>query len=97
VARPGDYDADLLERFDREPAVAGMHLFRVDEFESLLTAGGLEVETLAALEGPFSRGRDDLDVLTAAHRRAVRETLALLREDRAVVDHSAHTLAVRRA
>jgi SAM-dependent methyltransferase len=97
LARTGDYDADLLARFDREPALAGMHLFRADEFESLLVSGGLEVETLAALEGPFSQRRDDLDALTGDHRRLIRETLELLREDRAVVDHSAHMLAVCRA
>lgn len=97
LARTGDYDADLLERFDREPTLAGMHLFRAEEFESLLATGGLEVETLAALEGPFSQRRHDLDALTDDHRSVVRETLRLLREDRAVVDHSAHMLTVCRA
>lgn len=96
LAWSGDYDADLLARFGRDPMVAGMHLFRAAEFESLLAAGGLEVETLAALERPFSQRRDDLDALTEGHRRFIRETLALLREDRAVVDHSAHMLAVCR-
>ncbi|WP_255196390.1 class I SAM-dependent methyltransferase [Halorarius litoreus] len=97
LVRTGDYDADLLERFDREPTVQQMHLFRADEFESLLASGGLTVETLAALEGPFSQRRDRQDALSAVDREAIRETLAVLREDRCVVDHSAHMLAVCRA
>lgn len=97
LVRDGDYDADLLDRFDREPTMGAMHLFRATEFESLLESAGLEVRTLAALEGPFSQRREDLDLLTDAHREAVRETLAELREDRCVVDHSAHMLAVCRA
>lgn len=97
LARTGDYDAALLERFDREPTMGAMHLFRADEFESLLETAGLEVRTLAALEGPFSQRREGLDLLTDAHREAIRETVAELREDRCVVDHSAHMLAVCRA
>jgi SAM-dependent methyltransferase len=97
LARTGDYDAALLDRFGREPTAQQMHLFRADEFESLLAEAGLAVETLAALEGPFSQRRGDLDALTDAHRSAIRETLAELREDRCVVDHSAHMLAVCRA
>jgi hypothetical protein len=97
LVRDGDYDADLLDRFDREPATGAMHLFRATEFESLLEAAGLEVRTLAALEGPFSQRREDLDLLTESHREAIRETLAELREDRCVVDGSAHMLAICRA
>lgn len=97
LARTGDYDADLLDRFGREPTMAPMHLFRAAEFESLLEGAGLEVRTLAALEGPFSQRREALDLLTDAHREAVRETVEALREDRCVVDHSAHMLAVCRA
>lgn len=97
LVRSGDYDAELLARHDREPTVQQMHLFRADEFEDLLMAGGLDVETLAALEGPFSQRRQHLDALSESDRAVVRETLALLREDRAVVDHSAHVLAVCRA
>jgi len=97
LARTGDYDEALLERHGRDPTVQQMHLFRVDEFESLLEAGGLQVETLAALEGPFSQRRDHLDELTDGHRETIRETLDVLREDRHVVDHSAHMLAVCRA
>lgn len=97
LVRDGDYNADLLDRFDREPTMAPMHLFRATEFESLLEATGLEVRTLAALEGPFSQRREDLDLLSDAHHEAIRETLAELREDRCVVDHSAHMLAACRA
>jgi SAM-dependent methyltransferase len=96
LVRTGDYDADLLDRFDREPTMAPMHLFRAAEFESLLESAGLEVRTLAALEGPFSQRREELDLLTDAHREVIRETLVELREDRCVVDHSAHMLAVCR-
>ncbi|PSQ54145.1 class I SAM-dependent methyltransferase [Halobacteriales archaeon SW_8_65_20] len=91
----GDYDRKLVERYGRELSIQPMHLFRADEFETLL-AGELTVETLAALEGPFSQRRDRQDALTATHRSAIRETLATLREDRSVVDHSAHMLAVCR-
>jgi hypothetical protein len=76
--------------------MAPMHLFRAAEFESLLESAGLEVRTLAALEGPFSQRREELDLLTDAHREVIRETLVELREDRCVVDHSAHMLAVCR-
>jgi SAM-dependent methyltransferase len=97
LVRTGDYDEELLDRYGRDPTVQQMHLFRVDEFESLLESGGLTVETLAALEGPFSQRRQHLDELTDEHRAVVRETLDVLREDRHVVDHSAHMLAVCRA
>jgi ubiquinone/menaquinone biosynthesis C-methylase UbiE len=97
LVRTGDYDTELVERYGRELTIQPMHLFRGDEFESLLAAGGLDVDTLAALEGPFSQRRDAQDTLTESHRAAIRETLATLREDRAVVDHSAHMLAVCRA
>jgi SAM-dependent methyltransferase len=97
LVRDGDYDADLLDRFDREPTMGAMHLFRAAEFESLLEAAGLEVRALAALEGPFSQRREALDLLTESHREAIRETLVELREDRCVVDGSAHMLAVCRA
>jgi hypothetical protein len=97
LARTGDYDEELLDRYGRGPTVQQMHLFRADEFESLLESGGLAVETLAALEPPFSRRRDHLEEPTEAHRTVIRETLDLLREDRSVVDHSAHMLAVCRA
>jgi len=74
-----------------------MYLFRGDEFESLLAAGGLRVETIAALEVLFSQQRDHPDDLDDEHRAVIREALDLLREDRHVVDHSAHMLAVCRA
>ena len=94
LARTGDYDEELLDRYGRDPTVQQMHLFRADEFEDLLESGGLVVETLAALEGPFSQRRDHLDELDDEHRAVIRETLDVLREDRSVVDHSAHMLAV---
>ncbi|RNJ26529.1 class I SAM-dependent methyltransferase [Halosegnis longus] len=92
----GDYDRELVERYGQELSVQPMHLFRVDEFETLLERE-FTVETLAALEGPFSQRRDEQDALTASHKSAIRETLASLREARSVVDHSAHMLAVCRA
>jgi ubiquinone/menaquinone biosynthesis C-methylase UbiE len=97
LVRTGDYDEALLDRHGLEPTVQLMHLFRADEFESLLESGGLAVETLAALEGPFSQRRDELDALTDEHRAIVRDVLTHLREDRCVVDHSGHMLAVCRA
>ena len=92
----GDYDRELVERYGQELSVQPMHLFRVDEFETLLERE-FAVETLAALEGPFSQRRDEQELLTDTHKAAIRETLASLREDRSVVDHSAHMLAVCRA
>lgn len=97
LVRTGDYDTELVKQYGRELTIQPMHLFRADEFESLLATGSLDVDTLAALEGPFSQRRDAQDALTESHRAAIRETLAVLREDRAVVDHSAHMLAVCRA
>lgn len=97
LARDGTYDRTLLNRFDREPTTFDCHLFRADEFEALLSGAGLHVETLAGLEGIASRRRDDLDALGPDHREAIREVVAILREDRSVVDLSSHLLAVCRA
>lgn len=96
VAR-GDYDRELVAKYDRELAMQPMHLFRADEFETLLEQGGLSVRTLAALEGPASQRHNEQDVLTDSHKDTIRQTLQVLREDRNVVDHSAHMLAVCRA
>lgn len=95
LVKTGDYDRELVERYGQELTVQPMHLFRVAEFETLL-AREFEVETLAALEGPFSQRRDAQELLTETHETAIHETLASIREDRSVVDHSAHMLAVCR-
>jgi SAM-dependent methyltransferase len=97
LARTGDYDHELLERFDREPTAPPMHLFRVDELESLLEGAGLTVETVTGLESVFSQRREEFDELDDDHREAVRETVATLRGDRGAADFSGHFLAVARA
>lgn len=97
LARTGDYDADLLAAFDREPTGPPMHLFRVAELEAMLADAGLSVETVTGLENIASQRRDDFDALTAAGREAIRETVRTLRGDRAAADLSGHILAVARA
>jgi ubiquinone/menaquinone biosynthesis C-methylase UbiE len=97
IARTGDYDEALLDRYDLDPTAQQMHLFRAGEFENLLETEGLSVTTLAALEGLFSQRRAEQESLTDEHRAIVREVGRALREDRSVVDHSEHMLAVCRA
>jgi hypothetical protein len=74
----------------------------VDEFEELLERSGLTVERLVGLEGlasAFAAGplRDRADDLSDEQRASVRTLVDELREDRSVVDTSAHMLAVCRA
>jgi len=97
LAATGDYDRELVAKYDRELAMQPMHLFRAGEFETLLERGGLSVTTLAALEGPASQRHGEQDALTDSHEDTIRQTLGDLREERSVVDHSAHMLAVCRA
>lgn len=97
LARTGDYDADLLEAFDREPSGPPMHLFRAAELRELLQRAGLTVHTLTGLESVASQRRDAFDALDDDHREAVRETVATLRGDPGVADLSGHMLAVASA
>ncbi|WP_435115996.1 class I SAM-dependent methyltransferase [Halolamina sp. C58] len=94
VARTGDYDAELLEAFDLEPAGPPMHLFRAHELRELLQHAGLTVHTVTGLESVASQRRDEFDALDDDHREAIRETVATLRGDPGVADLSGHMLAV---
>lgn len=94
LAAHGTYDRELLDAHDREPTAFALHLFRVAELESLLEGAGFEVETVAGLENVASVRRGELADLSEARREAVRETVELLREDRAAADLSSHLLAV---
>jgi SAM-dependent methyltransferase len=97
LARTGDYDQVLVDEYDVEPTMMAMHLFRADEFETLLENAGLTVEALTGLEGVASQRRRDLEALDEDHRAAIRETVSELRADRGVADLSGHMLAVARA
>ncbi len=96
LVESGDYTGERCAEHDVEPAMADCHFFRADELEELLEAGGLTVETLAALEGVASTRRDEFDGLDDDRRRVVREVNDQLREDRSVVDLSSHMLGVAR-
>ena len=79
-----------------------MNRLGVDEFEKLLEQGGLTIEKLVGLEGlasVFAAGplHDRADDLSDEQRASVRTPVDELREDRSVVDTSAHMLAVCRA
>jgi SAM-dependent methyltransferase len=96
LVRDQDYTGDLCERHDARPMMADCHFFRAAELASLLEAGGLTVETLAALEGVGSIRRDGFDSLDDDRRRVIRGVNDQLREDRSVVDCSSHMLGVAR-
>lgn len=97
LTRPGTYEAELLDTFDRDPTGPPMHLFRVAELERLLESAGLTVETVTGLESILSQRRDAFDELTDEHRRAIRDAGPELRGDRMAADRSGHILAVARA
>ncbi|GGL47621.1 class I SAM-dependent methyltransferase [Halocalculus aciditolerans] len=98
LARDGTYDAALLREHGVDsPSLFAAHFFRVDELEALLETAGLDVETVAGLEGVASLRRTadgDVGDLDAEKRDAARETVDALREDRSVADFSTHILAV---
>lgn len=100
LADSGAHDADLLG--DRESVFTEAHFFRATEFESLLDIAGLDVESLVGLEGLASvyapvRLRETAAQLSDAEREWVRQLVQQQRDDRTVVDVSAHMLAVCRA
>lgn len=97
LARDGTYDESLLEGRDLEPTAPAMHLYRVDELETLLEGAGLSVAGVTGLESVASQRREDYEEIDDAGRRAIRETVAALRWDRGVADLSGHMLALARA
>jgi SAM-dependent methyltransferase len=97
LARSGTYDDALLEGTDLEPSAPPMHLFRVEELETLLEDAGLTVTGFTGLESVLSQRREDFEALDASARDAIRETVADLRWDRGVADLSGHILATARA
>lgn len=102
LAATGDYDQSFVDRLDYESAFTETHFFRADEFEELLSESGLTVGNLVGLEGVASvlaAGplRERAEDLSDDQRAGVRALVDELREDRSVVDLSAHMLAVCRA
>jgi SAM-dependent methyltransferase len=97
LARHGDYDEALLEGRALEPTAPAMHLFRVNELESLLEEAGLEVTGVTGLESVASQRREDFDAIVDGGQAAIRETVEALRWDRSVADLSGHMLAVAHA
>ncbi len=97
LARSGDYDAELFE--DKKAAFTETHFFRAEEFESLLREGNMEVETLVGLEGLASvysagRLRKIAAALSDEQSTWIRQLVNQHRNDRTIVDLSAHMLAV---
>lgn len=95
----GDYDADLLDPLGLDNEFTATHLFRRAELVDLLSTAGIDVDRVVALEGPLSPLHDDamhdrLGDLADREREAAVETVARLREDPTVADHSVHMLAV---
>jgi SAM-dependent methyltransferase len=102
LAETGDYDRPFVAQLGHDAAFTETHFFRADEFEALLEAGGVTVETLVGLEGLASvlaaaPLRGTADKLSARERAGIRALVDELRADRTVVDMSAHMLAVCRA
>ncbi|WP_336329619.1 class I SAM-dependent methyltransferase [Haloarcula sp. CGMCC 1.2071] len=102
LAETGDYDRPFVAQLGHDAAFTETHFFRADEFEALLEAGGVTVETLVGLEGLASvlaaaPLRGTADELSAHQRAGVRALVDELRTDRTAVDMSAHMLAVCRA
>ncbi|KAA9399227.1 class I SAM-dependent methyltransferase [Haloarcula sp. CBA1130] len=101
LAQTGDYDSQFVAQSGHDAAFTETHFFRAAEFEALLEAGGLTIETLVGLEGLASvlaaaPLRQTADELSADERAGVRALVDELREDRTAVDMSAHMLAVCR-
>jgi SAM-dependent methyltransferase len=94
LAEHGTYNKELLEQYNREPTCFNLHLFRVDELEALLEEAGLEVKTIAGLEGFASLRRSGLNDLETEKQEPIKQVIQSLREDRAVADISSHILAV---
>lgn len=95
----GDYDEDLLAPHDLENEFTATHLFRRAELVDLLESGGVTVDRVVGLEGPASPLHDDalrdrVGDLSDDRRAALTETVARLRDDPVVADHSVHVLAV---
>jgi 2-polyprenyl-3-methyl-5-hydroxy-6-metoxy-1,4-benzoquinol methylase len=96
LAETGDYTEAAVAALADGEGWAECHLFRADEFESELEAGGLAVEKLVGLEGPASQLQEELSGVDEEAMADVREMVRKLREDRSVVDTSEHMLAVCR-
>lgn len=94
LANHGTYNRELLEAYGREPTCFNLHLFRVAELETLLEDAGLEVQTIAGLEGLTSLRRSDLNNIEPDKQKPIKEVVQSLREDRTVADISSHILAV---
>lgn len=100
LAKSGDYDDELLG--DHESEFTETHFFRVTEFESLLNNAGLNVESLVGLEGQASVYapkplQETAANLSDSEREWIRQLVSQQRNDRTVVDISAHMLAACRA
>lgn len=91
LAETGDYDRPFVAQLGHDAAFTETHFFRADEFEALLEAGGVTVETLVGLEGLASvlaaaPLRGTADELSAHQRAGVQALVDELRTDRTAVD-----------
>lgn len=99
LADSGDYNDEVLGDHDSE--FTETHFFRATEFESLLNDAGLTVDSLIGLEGLASiytpmRLRETAAELSDTEREMIRQLVRQQRNDRTVVDMSAHMLAICR-
>lgn len=97
LVREWEYTADLARRHEMDPTIFDCHFFRRDELADLLSAGGLAVETIAALEGVAALRRSHFEELDEEARDTIRGLNDLLRTDSSLADVSPHMLAVCRA
>lgn len=97
LVREQNYTAELLERHGLSPAMADCHFFRRAELVDLLESAGLEIESVAALEGVAASRRRDLESLDTQAREIIRILNEQLRHDPTVADISTHLLATCRA
>jgi SAM-dependent methyltransferase len=96
VALTGDFTESVVEGHGQTEGWARNHMFRVDEFETLLESNGLTVETVVALEGLTTNLHEEFADADDAVVDLARTLGAAFREDRALADLSEHFLVVAR-
>jgi len=97
VARNGDFTEEIVERHGQSEGWARNHMFRVDEFETLLDSQGLDAERVVALEGMATNLHEEFADADDAVRDLARTLGDAFREDRALAELSEHFLVVARA
>ena len=97
VAETGDWSREVARDSLTEPEFVECHFFRVEELRQDLTNGGLDVLTIAGLEGVASNFDHEIEEATEDQQKSLAEVVRETREDHAVAELSNHILAVCRA